>query len=59
MDEQQGEVFFGPRKGLYMTALLYLMVTQEPRADMIVLTDPCDGIKNNNVHQFLLSLDLY
>lgn len=45
MEEQQGEVFFGPRKGLYMTTLLYLMVTQEPRADMIVLTDLCDGIK--------------
>lgn len=48
----------GPRKGLYMTAPLYLLVTQERRPDMVVLTDPCDGIINNNAHQFLLSLDL-
>lgn len=59
LNEQQGEEFFGPMKGLCMTALFCKMVIQKHRPHWIVPSDPCDDIKNNTVHQFLLPLYLY
>lgn len=35
----------GSKQGLYMTVPLYPLVTQEPRPDITVPTDPCGGIK--------------